>query len=46
MLSSFDARSAIDPASRTLDLSVTPSVAGTIFGALEYLTSFPYDLEP
>ena len=33
---------AIDPASRTLELSVTPSVAGTIFGALEYLTSFPY----
>jgi uncharacterized protein YfaS (alpha-2-macroglobulin family) len=33
---------AIDPASRALDLSVTPSVAGTIFGALEYLTSFPY----
>ncbi len=33
---------AIDAASRTLDLSVTPSVAGTIFGALEYLTSFPY----
>ena len=24
------------------NLSVTPSVAGTIFGALEYLTSFPY----
>ncbi len=34
--------SAIDPASRALELSVTPSVAGTIFGALEYLTSFPY----
>ena len=32
----------IDPASRTLALSVTPSVAGTIFGALDYLTSFPY----
>jgi uncharacterized protein YfaS (alpha-2-macroglobulin family) len=32
----------IDPASRAIDLSVTPSVAGTIFGALEYLTSFPY----
>ena len=30
------------PSSRVLELSVTPSVAGTIFGALEYLTSFPY----
>ena len=29
-------------ASRKLVLSVTPSVAGTIFNALEYLTSFPY----
>ena len=28
--------------SRTLQISVTPSVAGTIFGALDYLTSFPY----
>ena len=33
---------AIEPSSRTLELSVTPSVAGAIFGALEYLTSFPY----
>jgi uncharacterized protein YfaS (alpha-2-macroglobulin family) len=33
---------AIEPTSRTLELSVTPSVAGAIFGALEYLTSFPY----
>ena len=30
------------PSSRTIILSATPSVAGTIFGALEYLTSFPY----
>ncbi len=28
--------------SRTLDISVSPSVAGAIFGALEYLTAFPY----
>jgi uncharacterized protein YfaS (alpha-2-macroglobulin family) len=28
--------------SHSLDLSVTPSVAGTIFGALDYLTSYPY----
>ncbi|MGH9657286.1 MAG: alpha-2-macroglobulin family protein, partial [Bryobacteraceae bacterium] len=27
---------------RSLEISVTPSVAGAIFGALEYLTSFPY----
>lgn len=33
---------AIDPTSRALELSVTPSLAGTIFGALEYLTSYPY----
>src|SRR5260370_36897577 len=26
----------------SLDLSVTPSVAGTIFGALDYLTAYPY----
>src|SRR5437588_8107191 len=30
------------PSSRMLQISVTPSVAGTIFGALEFLTSFPY----
>ncbi len=34
--------STIDPSSRAIELSVTPSVAGAIFGALEYLTSFPY----
>jgi uncharacterized protein YfaS (alpha-2-macroglobulin family) len=28
--------------SRALSLSLTPSVAGTIFGALEFLTSYPY----
>jgi Large extracellular alpha-helical protein len=32
----------IEPSSRAIELSVTPSVAGAIFGALEYLTSFPY----
>ena len=30
------------PNSRTLELGVTPSLAGAVFGALEYLTSFPY----
>ena len=28
--------------SRGLEISVTPSIAGTLFGALEYLTGFPY----
>ncbi len=28
--------------SRHLDVTVSPSVAGAIFGALEYLTAFPY----
>ncbi len=31
-----------EASSHTLDLSVTPSAAGTILGALEYLTSYPY----
>ncbi|HTM48996.1 MAG TPA: MG2 domain-containing protein [Bryobacteraceae bacterium] len=30
------------PSSRSLQINVTPSVAGAIFGALEYLTTFPY----
>ena len=33
---------AAEQTSRKLELSVTPSVAGAIFGALEYLTSYPY----
>jgi uncharacterized protein YfaS (alpha-2-macroglobulin family) len=28
--------------SRRLEISVAPSIAGTVFGALEYLTTFPY----
>ncbi|MCZ2156479.1 MAG: alpha-2-macroglobulin, partial [Bryobacterales bacterium] len=28
--------------SRSLEIQVSPSVAGSIFGALEYLTSYPY----
>ncbi|MBA3242564.1 MAG: hypothetical protein H0T60_15165, partial [Acidobacteria bacterium] len=31
-----------DPNARTLRVEVAPSVAGTLFGALDYLTSFPY----
>ena len=30
------------PSSRALELDVSPSLAGTIFSALEYLTSYPY----
>jgi uncharacterized protein YfaS (alpha-2-macroglobulin family) len=30
------------PNSRKIEIAVTPSPAGSIFGALEYLTSFPY----
>ncbi|MEO8662647.1 MAG: MG2 domain-containing protein, partial [Bryobacteraceae bacterium] len=37
---SFPAQSA--PTSRTLVIEATPSMAGAIFGALEYLTGFPY----
>ncbi len=38
----FDFPRAIDPDSRALEVRLTPSVAGAIFGALDYLTSFPY----
>ncbi|MBZ5620829.1 MAG: alpha-2-macroglobulin [Acidobacteriia bacterium] len=32
----------IAPGSRSLTIRLAPSVAGSLFGALEYLTSFPY----
>lgn len=32
----------IVPSSRAVELSVTPSLAGAIFGALDFLTSYPY----
>ncbi|MGA2194398.1 MAG: MG2 domain-containing protein [Bryobacteraceae bacterium] len=32
----------IHPGSRSLILDVSPSIAGSLFGAMEYLTSFPY----
>jgi len=32
----------IVPSSKALEVRVAPSVAGTIFAALEYLTSYPY----
>ncbi len=31
-----------EPSSHSLDVSVTPSVAGAILSALEYLTTYPY----
>jgi len=31
-----------DPSAHALEVSMTPSVAGSIFGALDYLTSYPY----
>jgi alpha-2-macroglobulin len=31
-----------DPRGRTLRIEVAPSVAATLFGALDYLTSYPY----
>jgi uncharacterized protein YfaS (alpha-2-macroglobulin family) len=33
---------AIDPDSRMLEISVSPSVGGALFGALEFLTAYPY----
>ena len=32
----------IEPNTRKLVIEVTPSIAGTIFGALDFLTSYPY----
>ncbi|MGH9941528.1 MAG: alpha-2-macroglobulin family protein [Pyrinomonadaceae bacterium] len=31
-----------DPRARTLRVEASPSIAGTLFGALDYLTSYPY----
>ena len=31
-----------DPVSRGIDVELSPSITGAIFGSLEYLTSFPY----
>jgi uncharacterized protein YfaS (alpha-2-macroglobulin family) len=36
----FPAR--VAPGSRSLAIQLSPSIAGSLFGALEYLTSFPY----
>jgi uncharacterized protein YfaS (alpha-2-macroglobulin family) len=32
----------VQPGSRSLSIRVSPSIAGSLFGSLEYLTSFPY----
>ena len=32
----------MEPGSRSLSIRVSPSIAGSLFGALDYLTSFPY----
>lgn len=32
----------IEPQSRSLEITVSPSLAGALFGALDYLTTFPY----
>ncbi len=32
----------VESGSRSLSLRVSPSIAGSLFGALDYLTSFPY----
>ncbi|SPE39149.1 Alpha-2-macroglobulin domain protein [Candidatus Sulfopaludibacter sp. SbA3] len=32
----------IHPGSRLLNINISPSVAGSLFGAMEYLTGFPY----
>src|SRR6202012_3599829 len=31
-----------DPAAHTLHLEIAPSIAGSLFSALSYLTSYPY----
>src|SRR6185437_14036441 len=31
-----------EPGSRAISVTVAPSIAGSLFGALDYLTSFPY----
>ena len=32
----------ISPGSRSISIRLSPSIAGSLFGALEYLTSYPY----
>ena len=39
---SLDLPSNADARARTMRIEVSPSVAGTLFGALDYLTTYPY----
>ncbi|MGH9764498.1 MAG: alpha-2-macroglobulin family protein, partial [Blastocatellia bacterium] len=39
---SLDIPSNADPVARDLRIEVSPSIAGSLFGALDYLTSYPY----
>lgn len=39
---SFNYPATSDPGSRSLTVTVTPSVAGTVFDALDYLTGYPW----
>jgi uncharacterized protein YfaS (alpha-2-macroglobulin family) len=32
----------VNPVSRGIDIELSPSITGTVFGSLDYLTSFPY----
>jgi hypothetical protein len=41
-LANFTFPAQTDPSAHALDVSMTPSVAGSIFGALDYLTHYPY----
>jgi hypothetical protein len=39
---SYDLPANANPQARALRLEASPSIAGTLFGALDYLTSYPY----
>jgi alpha-2-macroglobulin len=39
---SLDVPDTANPAWRTIDVGLAPSLAGSLFGALDFLTSFPY----
>jgi uncharacterized protein YfaS (alpha-2-macroglobulin family) len=39
---SYDLPPAAHPQARSLRIEASPSIAGTLFGALDYLTSYPY----
>jgi hypothetical protein len=40
--SEIDFPATVDASSRAIDIELSPSITGAIFGSLEYLTSFPY----